>query len=800
MVLAQQAGWLPAPPGGPGTLPQCPRPAQWQLLYWGGAPTPINEAARACPGAGRFWRYQHGRWYGFNPALPQESDTWNVQTGEATFVQGGAEPASGTPARPSGSAISVSPDLERARGLVRDGRFDEAIPVYRALLTQLPPDLVTIAQMELAVSLLSARRLAEARDLLLALPPGRPAEGDYLLGRLYSELGQDDDAVGAYRRYVERDGILRPYAYRASARILETAGRYTEALAAVQAALAAELPGRLRREMLFSAGRLAEATDALATAREIYTAVLTEDAPAADRATALFRLGQIARNQGDPQWSDLFLRAVRDYPAAPASRQSLDALLAAGVSVDPLLQGIVRYRARENDAAWNAFQAVLDSRPSGERAAIALFYQGALLERRDDTPGAIALYAASQASDPSGDLADDASWWRAVLLEAANRLDEAAAAYEETARRYPQSRFAADAAFRSGLMLYRGGHYQEAAERWARLAQGSGEAAARAALWRGKALAATMAQGAAETAWTSAMDLAPQSIYGLRAAVLRGGTDPLLNVQTRSLTATPAPDMTAIRRWVNTWSMGTAPSMAELTADGHWKRGEALLTVGEARLARDEFALLSTRAADSPFYLVSFLEAYRAVGLTALALEMAIRLNQLAPPPSRPAAPEDFLHLLYPLDYQGPLQDAARRHGVPMGLLLAMIHQESGFDPTAVSPADARGLMQVMPATAREIATALNRLDFTVNDLHRPALSIEFGAYYLARQLAAANGNGYVALAAYNGGPGNAGRWWQQAGGDIDLFLEMIDFPETQSYVKIIATNYVRYRTLYGER
>jgi soluble lytic murein transglycosylase len=78
-------------------------------------------------------------------------------------------------------------------------------------------------------------------------------------------------------------------------------------------------------------------------------------------------------------------------------------------------------------------------------------------------------------------------------------------------------------------------------------------------------------------------------------------------------------------------------------------------------------------------------------------------------------------------------------------------------------------------------------------------VSIRFGAGYLARQRNAFGGDLYKALAAYNAGPGNALGWANTAGDDMDLFLEVINFPETRGHIKGIYEIFTIYRNLYGE-
>jgi soluble lytic murein transglycosylase len=105
----------------------------------------------------------------------------------------------------------------------------------------------------------------------------------------------------------------------------------------------------------------------------------------------------------------------------------------------------------------------------------------------------------------------------------------------------------------------------------------------------------------------------------------------------------------------------------------------------------------------------------------------------------------------------------------------------------------------VIPTTAAEIAEKLGRSDFTPPDLLEPSLNIEFGAFYLGDQLRLFDGDLHLALAAYNGGPGNALRWRDDpAATDPDFLTETIDLEETRSYLELVLANYAVYRFLYG--
>jgi len=129
--------------------------------------------------------------------------------------------------------------------------------------------------------------------------------------------------------------------------------------------------------------------------------------------------------------------------------------------------------------------------------------------------------------------------------------------------------------------------------------------------------------------------------------------------------------------------------------------------------------------------------------------------------------------------------------------LRALIYQESRWDPTAVSIANAVGLTQVIGPTAEWIAGQLGKGDVAPGGLFRPAVSIEFGAYYLGVQLREV-GDPHRALAAYNAGPSNAELWSLVASWPPADFVEAITFRETRAYVQLVMEHYAWYRALYG--
>tara|TARA_R110002072_G_scaffold136124_3_gene278377 strand:+ start:92431 stop:94440 length:2010 start_codon:yes stop_codon:yes gene_type:complete len=158
----------------------------------------------------------------------------------------------------------------------------------------------------------------------------------------------------------------------------------------------------------------------------------------------------------------------------------------------------------------------------------------------------------------------------------------------------------------------------------------------------------------------------------------------------------------------------------------------------------------------------------------------------------------DDLSLRFPLAYGDLFSSAASQLQIPTQLLYAMTRQESAFMQDVVSPAGARGLMQLMPATAREVARGVG-LRISNQDLFTPEINISLGSQYLARLLEEFDGNRILAIAAYNAGPNRVNQWLLRSVDSPlppDIWIETIPFAETRGYVQ----NVLVYAVIYGHR
>lgn len=164
-------------------------------------------------------------------------------------------------------------------------------------------------------------------------------------------------------------------------------------------------------------------------------------------------------------------------------------------------------------------------------------------------------------------------------------------------------------------------------------------------------------------------------------------------------------------------------------------------------------------------------------------------------------APQYFNHINYGVYYQDLVEPISKEFNLNSLFLFSMIAQESSFEGFVHSSVGARGLMQIMPATGQERADTLGwPVNFIPDDLYRANVSIRLGASYLSKNLLDFNGNYFAALSAYNAGPGYALSWENLAGSDPDLYIEVVRFTNSDpfDYIWNIYEIYIVYRSIYG--
>lgn len=173
---------------------------------------------------------------------------------------------------------------------------------------------------------------------------------------------------------------------------------------------------------------------------------------------------------------------------------------------------------------------------------------------------------------------------------------------------------------------------------------------------------------------------------------------------------------------------------------------------------------------------------------------LALRLFSRIPTEKEPPKLRGWGH---PLIYATEVRQAYGDYALSPALLLALIRTESAYQPNIMSASNARGLMQILPATGSKIASALGEEDPGPLDLFAPKLNIRYGAWYL-KALIDGFGDESLALAGYNGGPYNIkSQILAKKGMPLDIFVEFLPFEQTVRYVKRITESRFIYESVY---
>jgi soluble lytic murein transglycosylase len=232
------------------------------------------------------------------------------------------------------------------------------------------------------------------------------------------------------------------------------------------------------------------------------------------------------------------------------------------------------------------------------------------------------------------------------------------------------------------------------------------------------------------------------------------------------------------------------PAVPAADGDYHLQRAAELKESGLESNARIELAAHEREHSDDRAALRRLLIWYRVVGGDGAALRLARRLGS-----SAGLSQAERERVMYPLGFWPLIQDATRGGAFDPLLVAALIRQESLYDPEARSPADAYGLMQLLPITAQRVAGGPVALE----ELRDPQRNITLGTRYLAQLFSRFGGDELKAIAAYNGGEAAVEKWQRRfAGRERDEFVESISYRETRDYVKKVIGGYRRYQMLYG--
>lgn len=684
----------------------------------------------------------------------------------------------------------------------------------------------------------AAAMAAEEAATRAGLPVADSCAFSHLSGRLLALSGDSRGALVAYARAALPTCALAPYAKLGGARAALGTRAFAEAATLADAAggIAVEDDVRMvRADALSLSGQRALAIP-------IWQKVL-EGAPKGHHwAEAAGRLSSALADRSDGKSEadarEAYTLATRVLVEAPHRADAFGAK-ATRARVAPLLKLPSELSIEERLAESKGF---LDASDVGRALALS---QALTSDPRIDPKTACAAFLVrAQATAKTAKSAAQADAWGDAIGKcdpdpelvtalysgakasvSAKRPQEALFRFAEVERRFPTHRLADDAALRAALAMDEQGDHAQAREKLAKIAdlypQGDmrGEGLFRAAL-----MALRTGDAAQAGTWLAEVDkLFPDDRHWgtagratfFRARILERAGDakgaraldaevvaraPLSFYMARSYAHIAESDSAGARELLASLldrdAKGTfAEPSREVTASAPFRRAIALLEVGDVEDARRELVSAGALGDAAPAELVwasgELFDRAEAWDVGHGVSRGRVK-DHLAHVPEGPY--RKLWETAYPRAYADEVARATAAHGVKPSLVWGIMREESSFMAEVRSPANAYGLMQLIPPTAKWISGGAITQE---SDLKRAEISVDLGTKLLA-QLLATHKHPALAIAAYNAGSGAVSRWVAARGGeDLETFVEEIPYEETRNYVKRVLGSTVAYAYLY---
>jgi soluble lytic murein transglycosylase len=737
---------------------------------------------------------------------------------------------------------------EAGEEALRLGDYELAIALLEGALEAASAEMRPLLLPSLTRARFAAEQYEQVLELWAAASVEELPEADQalvwgLIASSHAALGQWPESIVAYELCLALEDAAAYHLRRQIAEAYQHLDQPQQAAAQLQALDLSDLDRSTQADIWEELGDLSAKLGADQAALDAYDQILSFAQVAYYRSTILWKKGQLLLEMGREDDAVAALRqAVTWYPrtwGAYASLQLLDQLDRADISL--LERGQILYAVGQYAQSIDALAAYRRANPYGFHST-AHYYAGLVQHAQGEYAQAIAEYNAvirdfswTQAAGdawmakarslaaldedaagtyrqfaalyPQHTRAPEALWLAAVALERQGEWEEAGECYAALRGDYPDDTRAAEASFRTALACYALGDFAGAAELWEQgLASGqAADTAARARLWTWMGLASLGAgdPAAAASYWRQASAAAPHSYYGLRAKDLLEGRSLFMPSTPAHELAEFQPsnlDWRLIQYWLARWSPQEWPPETAVADQPLVRRGKMLWDLGWHSEGLRAYRQFRNQILDDPPALLALAGHCVENDVWALVIPCAERLVALGERAGAEEPPVALRKLAYPSAYGQLIRDAATLQGLDPLLFLALVRQESQFNPFVSSWAGAVGLTQVMPQTGAWIAQRLGELDFHEGLLLRPIVSARYGSWYLGQALDLFERHWVPAVASYNAGWTSVQSWVDgKAVSDVDLFVETIPLAETKAFVQLVYEHLRAYESIYRD-
>jgi soluble lytic murein transglycosylase len=537
---------------------------------------------------------------------------------------------------------------------------------------------------------------------------------------------------------------------------------------------------------------------ALASYRRIYF-FAPESEESAEAATAITRLGS---TPSPATVEEAMTRADRLY----STKKFNDALTAYGeafarfpataTSGNQLRRGIAAYSARKTPEAVAALSAVPTS--TGEVRAEALFYLAQTYARARQWEQARATAEELRRAFPNSTFTPRTFVAVGQIAEDAKNQTDASYFLRAAVNGFANSIEVAQAQFDLAWEAHEAKNYSESSrmltEHLAFYADRNTDNRGRAGYWAARDSEKAGKLAEARALYEGMLARYDANWYGYLAKQR-------LDAMSRNTPAkTFPPDSIVARAVANLKMVTVAEETAGPEADTRMIKADQLSNIGLDDWALKELAKAGENAPDSPKINLAIAQIYRSDDDNVRALNTLRRsfpdYSQMKPEEMTRAQWDVF----YPLNYWDIIVQESKARNLDPYQVAGLIRQETIFATRARSGANAYGLMQVIPSTARLTARKYGvTREITVESLYEPRLNIQLGTAYLRDQIDKFGRIEYVA-AAYNAGPGRIPGWKASLPSEIDEWAEAVPFKETRGYIQGVVRNRLQYLRLYDDK